>query len=330
MSHFNHRTSSVWALLALLMLAGGCQNNGTASQAVQTDADEPIANAAPVIPKNQKHFATPQEAVDGLTAALANNDMTALLSIVGSEYERLISSGDANLDAERRKEFADDMKERTELQKDGEDRLNMLIGNDKWPAPIPLVKDDQGWRFATEEGADEMINRRIGKNELAVIDVCHAYVAAQAEYARKDRDGDDVLEYAQKVRSTPGTKDGLYWPTEEGEPLSPLGLLNTAAQIAFPDRKEGDPFMGYYFRILNAQGDQVPGGRYNYIINGNMIAGFALVAWPAKYGSTGIMTFVINHQDKLYQKDLGQDTDQIASKMTEYNPDSTWKEVVEP
>jgi len=204
------------------------------------------------------------------------------------------------------------------------------LGVDGWPFPIPLVKRDGQWLFDTAAGKAEILRRRIGMDELGAIAVCHAYVEAQREYASQDRLGDGVLAYAQFLRSTPGTHNGLFWPANPGEELSPLGPLVAQARVEGYHRsakmmnEQQAPYHGYYFKILTRQGKHAPGGKYNYIINGRMIAGFALVAWPAEWGNTGVMTFIVNQQGKVYQKDLGPKTAKIAKSMTAYDPDDTW------
>ena len=198
------------------------------------------------------------------------------------------------------------------------------------PFPFPWSKQDGQWLFDVEAGKEEILNRRIGANELGAIQVCRAYVQAQREYASADRNGDEVLEYAQHLRSTPGAHDGLYWSTRTGDELSPLGPLVAQARGEGYRQQtkiltdEQSPYHGYYFRILTRQGKHAPGGKYNYIINGHMIAGFALVAWPAEWGNTGVMTFIVNQRGKVYQKNLGPKTPSIAKAMTTYDPDTTW------
>ena len=215
--------------------------------------------------------------------------------------------------------------------KDLEDRSALLqIGSENWPFPIPLIEQEGRWFFDTLAGKEEVLNRRVGKNELGAMAVCRAYVNAQREYASQDRNGDEVLEYAQHLRSTTGAHDGLYWPVRQGDELSPLGPLVAAARGEGYRRQTKilteaqSPYHGYYYKILTRQTKHAPGGKYNYIIHGHMIGGFALVAWPAQWGNSGIMTFIVNQQGKIYQKNLGPKTDTIAPAMTQYNPDSTW------
>jgi hypothetical protein len=204
--------------------------------------------------------------------------------------------------------------------------MEVVLGHDNWPFPIPIVKGDQGWFFDTQAGKEEILNRRIGRNELDTVAVCQGYVDAQREYASVDRELDGIIQYAQKVISDPGKRNGLYWEPAEGEAPSPAGpFVARAAAEGYKRSDKPIPFHGYYFRILKAQGPKAAGGAYNYVINGHMVAGFALVAWPADYGASGIMTFVVNQNGIVYEKDLGSKTDKIVQKMTRYNPDETWK-----
>jgi hypothetical protein len=220
--------------------------------------------------------------------------------------------------------------EKVDLVDQSGSRKLLQLGDDGWPFPIPLVQESGRWFFDTEAGEEEILNRRIGRNESGTIQVCHAYVDAQREYASQDRDGDKVLEYAQKLASSEGKTDGLYWPTELNGQISPLGpLVADARGEGYRKDSASDgpqPFHGYFFKILTRQGKNAPGGKYDYVINGNMIGGFAMVAWPAAYGDTGIMTLIVNQQGIVYQKDLGPGTAKTANKMTEYDPDPTWKE----
>jgi hypothetical protein len=217
----------------------------------------------------------------------------------------------------------------TRLEKDGPDKVTLVFGREGWPFPIPLVRGQSGWSFDTEAGEQEILNRRIGRNELGAIDVARAYVRAQRTYAASDHDGSGVMAFAQRMASTPGKRDGLYWPAVEGQPLSPFGPL-VASAVAEGYSKKSDkptPYHGYLYRVLTAQGAHAPGGAYSYIINGHMIGGFALVAYPVDYGNSGVMTFIVNQQGVVYEKDLGDDTATVAAKMTVYDPDSTWDKV---
>jgi hypothetical protein len=215
------------------------------------------------------------------------------------------------------------------LDERGNDRRVLLMGPQAWPVPIPLVRAGAAWRFATEEGVEELLNRRIGGNERNAIQVLRAYLDAQRQYASSDRDGDGVLQYAQKLASTPGKQDGLYWPADadKGEEVSPLGPLIAESAPYLKGNKKGVPYHGYRFHILTRQGKSAPGGAYGYIINGRMIAGFAMVAYPAEYGASGVMTFIVNHNGKIYEKDQGKNTAEIGAKMTSFEPVKGWKEV---
>jgi hypothetical protein len=213
------------------------------------------------------------------------------------------------------------------LEEAGNDRQVLLIGEQAWPLPIPLVREQGAWRFATEQGIDEIVNRRIGANERNAITVLRAYLDAQKEYAARDRNGDGVLQYAQKLASAPGKHDGLYWAADDnkGEEASPFGPLVAQSAGYLKGHVAGDPYRGYHFRILTRQGKSAPGGAYNYVINGRMIAGFAMVGYPDAYGESGVMTFIVSNSGRIYQKNLGRATTKLAAAMTAYNPDATWK-----
>ncbi|MCE0497097.1 MAG: DUF2950 domain-containing protein, partial [Methylacidiphilales bacterium] len=228
------------------------------------------------------------------------------------------------------KKFVERLTEKTQLINRSDSNVTLEIGADAWPFPVPLVKQDGKWFFDTAAGSQEILARRVGRDEIGAINVCNAYVVAQREYAGQDRLQDGVLAYAQLLHSTPGKHDGLYWPTLPGEALSPLGPLIAEAHgegyhhTAQMLNDEQAPYHGYYFKILTRQGKQAPGGAYDYVINGRMLAGFALIAWPAKWGNTGVMTFIVNQQGKVYQKNLGSSTVEIAKGITTYAPDDTW------
>ena len=291
------------------------------------------APAAPVEAKSvaAQVFQTPDDAAKALLEAARSDDRNQIIAVFGSHDADLLSSGDDIEDKNNRSDFVTLAQEKMATEKIGEDRAIVHVGNTDWPFPIPLVKKGDSWQFDAEQGRQEILNRRIGRNELSTLGAIRGYVEAQFDYANADRDGDGVSEYAQKLQSEPGKFDGLFWETEEGQPQSPLGPLIAEARAEGYKIKgetgKPTPYHGYYYRILTRQGGNVPGGKYDYVINGNMIAGFALVAFPAQYGSSGIMTFVVNHQGKIYQKDLGPKTAEIAEKMKEYNPDSSWEEV---
>jgi len=278
----------------------------------------------------QKFFASPEEAVQSLVAAAKNNDKKKLLAILGPGSQTIVSSGDPVADKAGRERFIKLYEEKNTIEGADTGRAVLTMGNEEYRFPVPVVKRGTSWYFDAKAGREELLNRRIGKNELEVIDILREYVDAQREYAAKDWDGDGVTEFAQKFRSTPGKKDGLYWETKEGEEESPFGSLAAkAAQEGYAKAKntKPSPFHGYYFKILKAQGDEAEGGAFDYVVNGKMILGFALVAYPAQYGASGIMTFIVNQNGVVYQKDLGRKTATIAAKMTRYDPDKSWKKV---
>ena len=274
-------------------------------------------------------FATPDEAAASLAEAVRTENAATLRSIFGPEAQEFQNPDRVQATNEFRT-FAAALDQTFRLNHTSDTRCVLEVGADFWPFPIPIVKQDGRWLFDSASGKEELLNRRIGQNELAVLEVMRAYVDAQREYASRDRDGDDVLEYAQKISSSAGQTDGLYWPPELNGQISPLGPLVARAQTVGYDlgsRHEDDvpdPFNGYYFKILTRQGRHAPGGKYSYLINGNMIGGFALVAWPARYGDSGIMTFMVNQQGVVYQKDLGPKTQKLAAAMKAYDPDIGW------
>ena len=279
---------------------------------------------------DEQTFTSPQEAINALVMAATNHDTNALHSIFGPAGHELISP-DVVQATEEYKLFVQRLTGKTQLSTNSDSNVTLDIGADGWPFPIPLVKQDGQWFFDTAAGKEEILARRIGMDEIGAINVCNAYVDAQREYASQDRMGDSVLAYAQFLRSIPGTHDGLFWPTNQpGEVLSPLGPLIAQARVDGYHRTakmlndELAPYHGYYFKILTRQGRHAPGGKYNYIINGHMIAGFAFIAWPDEWGNTGVMTFMVNQQGKVYQKNLGPKTSSTASSTTAYDPDDTW------
>ncbi len=286
------------------------------------------ATASAATGGTQTGFATPEAASQALLAALKNDDEGALLDLFGREYADRLISKDKVAAREARQRLYQAAQEALTLRQDTADRVVLIFGKENWPFPIPLVRSGDEWRFHTAAGLEEISNRRIGADERNAIEVCRAYLTAQWDYARKIRDKSGVRKFAQRLVSTPGAQDGLYWdPAVAGGEESPFGPQ--IAEFLKSGRKPGEPYYGYYFRVLTRQGSHVPGGRYNYVINGNMIAGFALVAFPAEYGNSGIMTFLVSHHGRVYQKDLGPRTVEIAKEMQEYNPDSTWTEVAE-
>jgi hypothetical protein len=278
---------------------------------------------------DQPLYNSDQEAVDALVQALQASDNRQTVHRVLGVAEQDISSGDPVADAKGFEKFSARMKEKTRLEKQSDDKAILHLGEGDWPFPFPIVKGADGkWFFDGVTGKTEILARRIGANELMAIKVCRAYVDAQREYASKYRDNSDVLKYAQRFRSNEGKQDGLYWKTQDAQEESPFGeTIAQAGREGYDWGQKGAihmPYHGYLFRILRKQGPAAPGGKYDYVINGNMIAGFALVAYPDKYGASGIMTFIVNHQGKVYQKDLGAGTVEAASKMNEYNPDGSW------
>lgn len=277
----------------------------------------------------QRTFATPDEAVDALVAALKADDDAAMVAIFGDEHKDLIVTPDRAANSATRAKAVAAMQTFRMLDDAGNDRRILLIGDQAWPFPIPLVKSGDRWRFATEQGEDELVNRRIGANERSAIFVVKAYLDAQRDYATKDRDGDGVLQYAQKLGSSPGKHDGLYWPADaaKGEEESPFGPLVAESAPYLKGHKAGDPYRGYRFRILTQQGKNAKGGAYNYVINGRMIAGFAMVAYPAQYGQSGVMTFIVSNNGKVFEKDLGKNSVEIGAKMSSFDPGAGWKEV---
>jgi Protein of unknown function (DUF2950) len=275
----------------------------------------------------QQPFKSADEAASALVAAAKAGDRAALLTVLGQGGADIVSSGDAVADDEARQRFIAAYDEKHEIKPDGESKAMMIIGRDDFPFPIPLVRKGEAWRFDTAAGRMEILFRRIGRNELAAIQSCLAYVDAQNDYADKDR-GTGAGTYAQRIVSQPGKKDGLYWPAAAGEDESPLGdLVAEATTEGYRVGGARAPFHGSYFKILTRQGPAAPGGALDYVVKGRMIGGFALVAYPAEYQNSGVMTFLVNHAGTVYQKDLGARTARLAEGMTAFNPDDSWKKV---
>ncbi len=285
----------------------------------------PLAAAA----APQDTFATPEAAVDALMAALKADSDPAMIAIFGETHKDLIVGSDKAASSATRAKILAGMQAFHVLRAPTPDRRVLVIGDEAWPVPIPIVRTGDRWRFATEEGEDEIVNRRIGGNERNAIYVARAYVDAQRAYAAKDRDADGVLQYAQKLASTAGKQDGLYWAadTAKGEEASPFGPLVAESSAYLKGHVAGDPYRGYHFRILTRQGKSAAGGAYSYVINGHMVAGFAMVAYPAEYGKSGVMTFIVNQNGKVYEKDLGKDSAAIGAKMSAFDPGPGWKAV---
>ena len=275
----------------------------------------------------QQSFKSPDEAAAALAAAVKSGAKQDMLKVLGAGGEDIVSSGDDVADTEARGKFTSAYDAKHSVKADGK-KASLIVGPDDFPFPIPLVQTKAGWEFDTGEGRREILLRRIGRNELDTIQTCLAFVDAENEYADKDH-GDGVGAYAQRIVSTPGKQDGLYWKSENND--SPLGAV--AAEAAAEGYKAGgepQPYHGYYYRILTGQGQSAPGGSLSYVIKGKMIGGFALVAWPAEYGNSGVMTFIVNHAGAVYQKDLGKDTEAAARRIMWFDPDRSWTKVEPP
>jgi hypothetical protein len=279
--------------------------------------------------KDPTQYSSPEEAVQALTNALRADDKAQLMVIMGSGGDRIISSGDEVADQQRRQEFLKLYDQKHALSSEGPDKMTLVIGDTDWPFPVPIVRHDKTWSFDCAAGEEEILNRRIGRDELDAIQVCEAIGDAQKEYALRDPMGHGVHEYAQKFASDDGLRDGLFWKTADGEEPSPLGELAAQASAEGYKRQQGGPtaYHGYLYRILKAQGPDAPGGALNFVVNDKMTLGFAIVAYPAEYGNSGVMTFVMDDEGVVYQKDLGDQTAKLASDMNTFNPDPTWKKV---
>lgn len=279
----------------------------------------------------QRTFSSPDEAVKSLVGALKAEDTKMLAAIFGPGSEDIFSSGDPVADKAEHELFITRYEQKNSLKEETTGKVILSIGDEDWPLAIPIVKEAGVWRFNTQEGREELLARRIGRNELDVIQVCLAIVDGQREYARKDRNSDGFREYAQKFMSDPGKQGGLYWEAKEGDEQSPFGpLIAEAQEEGYSGRPAGSepiPYHGYYYRILTAQGQNAPGGANDYIVDGKMIGGFAVVSYPADYANSGIMTFIVNYEGAVYQKDLGEKTEELVRAMILYDPDETWTSV---
>jgi len=307
-------------LLALVFLAAACGVLPTALYAVEPEA----APAIPIIAERQ--FSSPEEAIKALRTATEANDQTALQEIFGPEFQDL-KTGDKVQDANNAQRFAAAMNQSCHQIKERDEKITLEVGTNDWPMPIPLVKADDQWHFDTSAGKEEIFNRHIGKDELCAIGVCRAYVTAQRQYASANPAPGRTMNYAQKFKSSPGKKDGLYWPAAEHETPSPFGPLVAEARAEgyIMHRGSGQhPFHGYYFKILTRQGEAAAGGAMDYLSPGNLTGGFALVAYPEHWDQSGIMTFIVNKDGKVFQQNLGEKTSRIARVMKEYNPDGGW------
>jgi hypothetical protein len=270
----------------------------------------------------QRVYESPEAAAQALVAAAKADDNAALIDIFGERQRDVIGTVDKARDRELRRYFADAAGQYQVLRHNEDGSLTLVVGYQAWPFPIPLVQQGAGWRFDADAGREELINRRVGENEFAAIDVLHDYVEMQRQYAAQPRDGTKVRQFAQKIRSSPGKRDGLYWDADpaKGEELSPL-----AVRMAESGPREAKaPYRGYHYKILTRQGPKAPAGAYSYVINGHMVAGYAMIAYPADYAKTGVMSFVVNHYGDIYEKDLGAKTATVAAHMNAYDPDATW------
>jgi hypothetical protein len=320
-----HRT------LVLILLAVCCLASMLAFAQAQPEA-KPATPAAPpkssaqVPPKGARAFDTPQAAADAFVKAAADFNVPEMLAILGPEGEDIVASKDTVQDKNHAEEFAQDAAKKldVEISKSNPNRATVIVGDNLWPSPVPIVKVNGKWYFNTKEGKQQILYRRIGANELDAITVCRGYVSAQLEYAETVHDDSGINQYAQKIISTPGKQDGLYWRDADGKSAGPIGEpVAKAIEEGYSSGKEG--FHGYYFKILKGQGPDAPNGAINYVIEGVMIGGFALVAVPVEYRVTGVKTFIISYEGVVYQKDLGPNSLEIVKKMALYNPDKTWR-----
>lgn len=278
----------------------------------------------------QQRFDSAEAAADALAAAARAGDRRQLIAVLGPDSTDIISSGDDVQDEETRKAFVTAYDAKHGIKRESGKPATLLVGRDDFPFPIPIVEKNGSWSFDTIAGREEILYRRIGRNELAAIQAALAYVDAQNEYADMNKSKDGMAIYAQKIVSSPGKKDGLYWPAAQGETQSPLGeAVADATAQGYRVGSTPIPYHGYFYKVLTRQGPTAPGGAVNYVVGGNMVGGFALVAYPAEYGNSGVMTFLVNHDGTVFQKDLGPSTRQIAQRMGMFNPDRTWKKVVE-
>jgi hypothetical protein len=275
----------------------------------------------------QESFTNAEAAAAALVEAAKSGDKKAVLAVLGPQGGQVITSGDVVADKAARARFIAAYDKKHAVTEDG-DKATLIIGEEDFPFAIPIVRKDDRWSFDTKAGLDEVLRRRVGRNELSAIEVSRAYVQAQNEYAALNPEGEGPHSYAQKIVSSPGKKDGLYWPSAEGQPDSPLGdLFADASAEGYKPGAKPIPYHGYYYRILKRQGSGAPGGAFDYVVKGKMIGGFALVAYPATYGNSGIMTFMINHDGQVFEKDLGPQTGKAAAAIQVFEPDATWKKV---
>jgi hypothetical protein len=342
--HRHPRAAALAFGMAGVLVIAGCANgtHGGNAGSSTSDAKAPALDENGVVhfteektglpQPGQTFFTSPEQATGAFKDAVAARDRRTLAAIFGREGQQLIFSGDRVQEENDLQSFFARMSEYLHIDRTSDTSAILHVGKENWPFPIPIIKSSEGWFFDTVAGRDELLDRRIGEDELNAIAVCRAYVVAQKEYARKDRMGDGVIQYAQHVMSRPGKKDGLFWEPGPGEELSPMGPLVAEARLegypaTQPVNGKPHPYQGYIFHILTAQGDAAPGGRLNYVVDEKMTKGFAMVACPSAYGASGIMTFIVAKDGKVLEKNLGPETRELVKAMKEYNPDTGWEEV---
>lgn len=309
-SQFSSVSHGLSVFLTIVTLLGTLSCSSTVQPTSELDIDPVLL---------QTTFNSPEEAANTFAEAVKNNDQELFNKLLGADFREILPLD--NVFPEDLDNFNNAWKKHHTLLPQGDKKMLLAIGEKGWTMPIPIVSGESGWHFDVAEGLERMRIRRIGRNELATMQAVLAYYDAQMEYSEQDRNGDGILEYAQKFISTPGTHDGLYWDAEE-DILSPLGKM-------FADKAPGGGYHGYFYRILNAQGAHAKGGAYSYMLSNNMRSGFALIAWPEEYGESGVMSFLVNHDGIVYQQNLGQDSTNIAKKMSTYDPDANWLAVQE-
>jgi hypothetical protein len=326
--NLEHKIPSLIVVLFIALAPLGALAQDPAATTV-SGAKAPGAKAPAAKATAQKSFATPEAAAKALADAVRARDAQALLAVVGPTSKDWLFSGDPVADRSDRAKFLAAYDKKNEINKDGETEATLVIGDDNWPFPAPLVKKGEQWVFDAAAGREEIINRRIGHSELDTLQTLAAIVDAQREYAAADPDHTGFSVYARRFISSDGKKDGLYWPTPTGAAPSPLGpLVGVAAKEGYrlkSGQSQPRPYHGYYYRLLTAQGKNANGGAYDYLVNGRLIGGFAIVAYPAKYRVSGVMTFIVNHDGTVYEKDLGKATSAEAANMGRFDPDKTWK-----
>jgi hypothetical protein len=314
-------------MITIRLLARAHRTLWPRAAAVMMGSTVALLTAASTV-EAQQSYQTPDEAAAALVSALRADDQNAELAVLGPDSDDIISSGDKVSDDAIRERFLESYDAKHQITTNGDSKAILVIGDNDYPFPIPLIRKAGKWSFDTEEGRREILYRRIGRNELDAIQVCLAYVDAQDEYAEKDRTGAGAGVYAEHFISNPGKKDGLYWPIAQGDEESPLGeLFAKASEEGYKADEGRSPYHGYYYKIITKQGPHAEGGAANYVVNGKMIGGFALVAYPAEYRNSGVVTFIVNHTGAVFQKDLGPDTAKLAEKISSFDPDSTWKKV---